>query len=163
MYGGDGMCPQRQRKSCTTATGAPRRYVRGGTCHGDTPVICDDGNTCTDDFVRLAVGCVYGLNGSCDADPKGRGYYRKLCRRLAGPERITQADVDCVRDSCTFAGLSSTEQICEVLARGGGNECGTAEGHFLAFLLDSCRGRVNDSLTVRYRCTDNTFVGELRE
>jgi hypothetical protein len=135
----------------------------GGACHGDTAVICDDGNTCSDDSCDSKTGCAYAPNGSCDASPVGRNYYRKLCKRLAGPERITQADVDCARRSCTFAGMATVDQLCQVLSRGDANVCGAAESYLLALLLDTCRGRIDDSFTVNSRCTDNTTVGQSRE
>jgi hypothetical protein len=133
----------------------------GGLCRAGVPALCDDGNPCTSDSCNPVSGCTYIANGSCDAMPGGRAFYKKLCKTTTGPERLTQEDVACVQGTCTFSDVTSIPQICAILKGAPPkNNCTEAEAYLMSLVLDECRGRADADLSLRSKCTDNTTVGD---
>ena len=103
-------------------------------------------------------------NGSCGASPRTQGYWKRLCK---GPhpsgDALSQADVDCVNNTCTFASVQSVNDICERLHPDPpNNKCEQAEAQFMSLMLNICRGRVTESQPIDSECTANTTVGQSR-
>lgn len=133
----------------------------GGSCVGANPPNCNDGNNCTDDSCSPSVGCVNTCNGTCDGNVKGYGWWKRLCR---GPhpsgEFISQQDVDCVNNTCTFAEVQTVEQLCAELNPDPQNDkCEQAEADFMSLMLNVCRCRASGTQPIDSHCGGNTTVG----
>jgi hypothetical protein len=95
-------------------------------------------------LLRYGVGCSYANNNTCGANPKGQGYWKRIC---AGPhpsgEFISPVDVECVNDTCTFDDVHTAADLCDRMNPNPQNDkCEKAEAHFMSLLLNVCRGRV---------------------
>lgn len=143
--------------ACTTGD-----HCSNGTCSG-AAVCCDDGNICTTDSCDPIQGCVNTCNNNCNA--KNEGYWKKLCNKRGSEtpcstddhgddhgEFLTQKDVDCVNNSCTFADVTTVDQLCGVLDDHGGDKCVKAEKKFMSLLLNVCRCRLNPGQTIDTHC-----------
>jgi len=144
--------------ACTTDTCDPASGCR------HEPSSCDDGNSCTADSCLPAAGCVHVSNGTCGANPRGIGYWKRLCR---GPhpsgDFLGAGDVACARAACPFTSVGSTADLCARLSADPPNDaCARAEAQLLALLLNVCRGRVDDTETIRPSCGSETSVGAAR-
>jgi hypothetical protein len=133
-------------------------------CVPGTPLVCNDGNTCTDDSCDPALGCVFTPNGTCGNGSKGIGYWKRLCR---GPhpsgDFYVPGDVACVAEACPFADVQTIEDLCARLAPNPPNDpCAKAEAQLMALELDVCRGHVSDSDAVRPSCGSAATIGEAR-
>jgi len=133
-----------------------------GHCVGTGSPSCNDGNICTDDSCVTGVGCSYTSNNTCGANPKGQGYWKRIC---AGPhpsgEFISPVDVECVNDTCTFDDVHTVEALCAVMTPTPPNDkCAKAESHFMSLLLNVCRGRVGRFETTQSSCGHNTSVDQ---
>jgi hypothetical protein len=136
-----------------------------GTCAPVPPPLCNDpcndGNNCTVDSCDPSTGCVFASNGTCGNNPETLGYWNRLC---AGPhpsgEFISVADVNCVKQSCTFSNVGSVADVCNRLqANAVEAKCEKSEAQFMALLLNVCRGRVAAERPIRSHCSDLTTVG----
>jgi hypothetical protein len=131
-------------------------------CVGGTPPNCNDGNECTNDSCDPLTGCQNVCNHTCDGNVKGYGWWKRLCR---GPhpsgEFISQVDVDCVNDSCTFATVQTVAQLCDRLNPDPQNDkCEQAEAQFMTLLLNDCRCRTGHHQPISASCGPDTTVGE---
>jgi len=134
----------------------------GGSCNSAAD--CNDGTTCTDDACSSG-GCVHTSNGSCIANPKEVGYWRRLCRGSDDPQEFyTDADAICIRTfSCAFSGVD-VDGICRYLGpiqptRFVWPSCGHATEELMALALNLCRGRVTTYQEIDSRCANNATAG----
>ena len=146
------------RNACTSDTCDP---VSG--CRHE-PFSCDDGNSCTADSCLPSAGCIHVSNETCGANPRGIGYWKRLCR---GPhpsgDFLGAGDVACARAACPFTSVGSTADLCARLSADPPNDaCARAEAQLLALLLNLCRGRVDDTETIHPSCGSETSVGAAR-
>jgi uncharacterized repeat protein (TIGR01451 family) len=129
----------------------------GGSCNGGAGPDCNDGNICTDDSCDPGTGCVNACNNTCNT--KGQGYWKRLCHGPHTGDFYTQADVDCVNNSCTFSGVSTISDLCdEIQPTPANDKCEKAEAKFLSLLLNACRCRVNPGQSLNSRCGPGTTV-----
>jgi hypothetical protein len=74
-----------------------------GACLPGTPILCDDGNICTDDTCDPALGCFFAANGGpCDdgnACTEGDSCSMSACQPGAVPLDCGDGN-DCTQDSC---------------------------------------------------------------
>jgi len=133
-------------------------------CVAGTPLACNDGNNCTDDSCDAAIGCFLVNNHSCDASPQGLGYWKRLCEGPVQGETLTNYDVACVNDACTFSAVASVADLCDRLyASPAGDKCEQGEAELLALQLNVCRLRVDDDQAAEAKkCTSQTSVGGIR-
>jgi hypothetical protein len=125
---------------------------------------CDDANSCTIDACDPDAGC---LNDPLTPDPEPYGYWKQLCVAPSGDE-LTQADVDCVNDSLTFAGAATVADLCETLdphppvfPSALEYQCQHAERELLSLLLNLCRARLCEGLEITSECSpEHATVGE---
>jgi len=130
------------------------------SCAPDPAVACNDGNPCSLDACDPTVGCYSTAVDPACLEPKGQGFYKRLCRSDHPEETLTPANVACVSDSSTFAWVDSVAAMCEALDRGSpSDKCEHAEGQFMATLLNRCKGRITDSEPLDSSCSDVTTVG----
>jgi uncharacterized repeat protein (TIGR01451 family) len=130
----------------------------GGTCNGGAALDCNDGNVCTDDSCNPSTGCVNACNNTCNT--KGQGYWKRLCHGPHSGDFYTAKDVDCVNNTCTFAGVTSIAQMCDKLDQHGGDKCAKAEEKFMSLLLNLCRCRVQPGQSINSRCGPHQTVAE---
>jgi len=76
---------------------------KGGGCALGKAAVCNDGNPCTQDTCKGAIGCVFTPGtGACDADGNactvGDACADKLCE--AGPKKACDDGNPCTQDSC---------------------------------------------------------------
>lgn len=112
---------------------------------------CNDGNSCTDDACNSGT-CAHTGNGSCTANPKTLGYWRKLCHGEANTgEFITDADVTCLYgywSDCPYYidGMNSVADVCQALSltpsNGQDQDCNNGYEQVIALGLNICRGRL---------------------
>jgi hypothetical protein len=106
---------------------------------------------------------VHTSNNLCHENPKTQGFWRRLC---AGPHpegQITQADVECVNDSCTFADVHTLAELCSKLNPDPANDkCEQAESQLMATMLNYCQGRLSDGSPIISSCTNHTTAGQSR-
>jgi hypothetical protein len=125
--------------------------------------LCDDSNPCTDDSCDPILACRNVPNGACGVSPWGQGFWKRLC---AGPHpegSITQADVECVNDTCAFASVHTLADLCDRLRPNPSNDkCEQAEAQFMALMLNHCQNRLTDSAPIVSQCTSHTTVGASR-
>jgi len=134
----------------------------GGTC--SSAADCNDGTSCTDDACN-AGACAHTSNGSCNANPKEVGYWRRLCGGSDDPQEFyTDADAICIRTfSCAFSGVD-VDGICRYLGpiqpiRFVWPSCGHATEELMALALNLCRGRVTTYQEIDSRCANNATAG----
>jgi cysteine-rich repeat protein len=134
----------------------------GGQCVGTGALACNDGNICTNDSCVTGVGCSYVNNNTCGANPKGQGYWKRICAAPhASGEFISPVDVECVNDTCTFDDVHTVASLCTVMTPNPPNDkCKKAESHFMTLLLNVCRGRVGRYEATQSSCGNNTDVDE---
>ena len=137
---------------------------QNGVCTPGPPVPCEDGNNCTVDACDPSIQCIFASNGTCGGNPETLGYWKRLCE---GPhpsgEFISDTDVACVRQSCTFIGVYNVAGVCDILqANPIDDKCEQAEAQLMALLLNVCRGRVSAEAPMRSHCSDHTTIGESR-
>lgn len=133
----------------------------GGVCSGGVPSACDDGNVCTDDSCDAILGCVHTCNNTCNT--KGQGYWKRLCNGPHSGDFFTQADVDCVNNSCTFSDVQTVSDLCDELQPQPGqanDKCEKAEAKFASLLLNACRCRVQSGQSLDSRCGPGTTVAD---
>jgi len=135
-----------------------------GGCVAGTPLDCDDANVCTTDQCDPQHGCAHFGNGSCRADFKGPGYWKRLCRMSLRPEdSLTLQDVDCVNNACTFSSIATIEDLCARLDPDPpADRCEQAEAQFMVLMLNVCRGRVADAETIHSGCGRSTTIRDAR-
>ncbi len=131
-------------------------------CMQGTPLDCDDSDPCTADSCFPSSGCVNIPNSACGLSPKSASHWRALCTApYPSGEAITEADVDCVNDTATFADVQTVAGLCDRLYPNPvTDKCEQAEGRFMALMLNLCHGRVRPDSAIESRCTSNTTVGE---
>jgi len=134
----------------------------GACLSGTGTLACGDGNLCTDDGCQSPEGCAYADNGICGNDPESLRYWKRLCQQgPAGGDFLTDVDVACVRQSCTFATVFTLGGLCgELLQDSPSDKCQQAEAQLMALLLNTCRGRTPEDLAIRSRCGNNGTVGQ---
>jgi hypothetical protein len=128
---------------------------------GGAPPSCEDDNPCTDDSCDVAQGCVYASNNSCNNQPKRKRFWKKVYNGKVLGERLTQADVDCVKNSCMFGSLSTVADIYDRLIPDSDDACQRAQAQLMALVLNVCRGRVSESRSVHARCSTLPTVGDV--
>jgi hypothetical protein len=163
----DGIPCDADHSMCTVAYewgGTYNDWCQGGACVPGPPKVCDDGNGCTIDSCDELTGCSNTPNGACGSNPEDLSYWQQVCEGpQASGEFISQADVDCVRSSCTFASVATVAELCDRLDPNPRKEkCEKAEAQFMALLLNVCRGRTPAELPIRSACSDHTTVGQSR-
>jgi len=131
--------------------------------HTADDAACDDSDPCTVDLCDGETGC----SNVQAPDPKGFGYYMRLCLPIPAPDALTQADADCVSDSLTFAGVQSVSDLCITLTplkklhlTPEDLQCEMAEQQLMSLLLNRCRYRVCDAQAIDSECSDHVTVGE---
>jgi hypothetical protein len=128
---------------------------------GDT--LCDDGDPCTADRCLPSSGCSHEVSGLCQASPRSEGFWRRLCRGPHPDGQITQEDVDCVNDSCTFAAVQTVAELCQRLDPAPPEDkCAQAEAQLMALMLNSCQGRIVDTAPILSTCSASTTIGQSR-
>ena len=135
-----------------------------GCVNVDNSVRCDDGDSCTTDSCDPGIGCVSSSAGSCGVNPRGIGYWKRLCR---GPhpsgDFYASDDVACVAEACPLASVTSIAALCDVLTPDPPSDpCAKAEQQLLALMLNLCRGRVGGSETIHPSCGDAATVAGAR-
>jgi hypothetical protein len=137
--------------ACTTSDSCQTGVCTGG------PLECNDGNNCTDDACDPAIGCTNESNDTCTGEPKGQGYWKRLCRGPhASGEFISPFDVNCVNDSCTFATVETVAELCDRMDPDPSHDtCEKGEAQLMALLLNTCRTRVTDSSAIESDCEDD--------
>jgi hypothetical protein len=135
-----------------------------GCVHADNSARCDDGNPCTTDTCDPADGCEHSPSGACGTNPRGIGYWKRLCH---GPhpsgDFYTAGDVACLAAACPFRSVLTIADLCERLSPAPPNDaCARSEAQLLVLELNLCRGRVSDSETIHPSCGAGTTVGEAR-
>jgi len=134
-----------------------------GVCLAGTPLDCDDANSCTTDQCDPAQGCTHFGNGSCRANPKEPGYWKRLCRTSVSGDSLTLQDVDCINNACTFSSIATIEDLCARLdPEPPSDKCEKAEAQYMALMLNVCRGRLADAAATHSRCDRSTTIGEAR-
>jgi hypothetical protein len=132
----------------------------GGSCVGGSGPDCNDGNVCTDDSCDQNLGCVNLCNNTCNT--KGQGYWKRLCHGPHTGDFYTQADVDCVNNSCTFSDVDTISELCDELspAPPRNDKCEKAEAKFASLLLNVCRCRVQPGQSLDSRCGPGSTVAD---
>jgi len=139
---------------------APDRCA-AGACVGGPGVICNDGNACTVDACSPDAGCLYVGDGSCEASPKGQGYWKRLCSgREHRGEFMSEADLACSRATLTFASADSVASVCRVVKPHAHDACSRADMRFMSLILNLCRQRLSLASAVQTDCGAFT-VGEI--
>ena len=132
-----------------------------GSCQGGGTISCNDGNVCTADSCDPSIGCVNAPNGACTDHPKKRKYWRQVCKNLVPGETISQVDLDCISETCTFAGVTTAKQLCNRLYPNPEDDTGEkAEAQFMSLALNLCRQRVTASNAINSSCGSNTTVAQ---
>ncbi len=123
---------------------------------------CDDGDPCTVDTCT-AGGCDYEFICCDEPQPRSSGFYKRMCNPANPPQAnpLSQADADCVNDTCTFADVESVEDMCEILTSVAG-PCARAEREFMALAINICRGQICEGDPISSDCAGNnsTTAGE---
>ncbi|HET9300179.1 MAG TPA: hypothetical protein VFO11_09540, partial [Candidatus Polarisedimenticolaceae bacterium] len=126
-------------------------------------VLCDDGDPCTSDRCHQGEGCAHEISGACHASPRGVGFWRRLCDGPHPDGEITQADLECVKETCTFAGLQSLADMCARLDPAPpGDKCAQADAQLMALTLNHCQGRIVDTAPILSTCSASTTIGQSR-
>ena len=139
-----------------------------------SPSDCNDGNSCTDDACDSGAGvCVHSDNGSCTANPKTLGYWRKVCRGGGNTgEYLTGADVNCVGtgSNCPYYAppVYTVEDLCAALDLSNSNgqdpDCNRGYEQVIALQLNICRGRLTLTQEVDIECCGcgGSFTSDVR-
>jgi cysteine-rich repeat protein len=154
-FGTPNAAPCDDADACTTGDACG-----GGTCQGGAPLDCDDGDACTADSCAPASGCEHDTICCEEPAPRSKGYYERMCDPAspAQPNMLSEADVECVNDTCDFAGVAAVADLCAVLTSRV-DPCARAEAQFMALVLNVCRGQVCVGDPIDAHCTAQGTVG----
>jgi hypothetical protein len=134
-----------------------------GTCVAGAAPNCDDSNPCTNDSCDSEVGCVNAPNGVCTDDPKRRKFWKKVYRGKIPGETFTQADLECIQDSCLFEGIETLAEVYDKLSRGSQDDpCLRAESQMLTMTINVCRYRMLADRAGHVSCSGSTTVGAMK-
>jgi hypothetical protein len=129
-------------------------------CQQGTSLNCDDGNPCSVDSCGPSSGCSSTASDPSCQEPKGQGYYKRLCRSEHPEEELTQANVECASDSATFSSVSTIPELCVRLAPDpSSDKCEQAEAQLMAALLNRCKARITDGEAIDSTCSGHAAVG----
>ena len=74
---------------------------------------------------------------------------------------MSGVDVDCVNNSCTFAGVATTADICNRMTPDPPNDkCEQAEAQLMTLLLNTCRLRLGHPQPIDSSCGPDATVGQ---
>jgi len=109
------------------------------------------------------VGCVNASNGVCTDNPKKRKFWKKVYQGKIPGEALTQGDLECIQDSCLFAGIETLADVYDKLSRGSQDDaCLRAESQMLTMTINVCRYRMLANRSGHVRCSDAPTVGAMK-
>jgi hypothetical protein len=99
----------------------------------------------------------------CNDDPKRRKFWKKVYKGKIPGEEFTQADVQCIQNSCLFSGIETVADIYDKLSRGSQDDaCLRAESQMLTMTINVCRYRMLADRAGHVSCSQQTTVGAMK-